>query len=188
MSNSENIKQSIRNAYSRCRTALDDSYRGAVLSMEPGSVTPSNNIFHTPQEKANYIADGQRFARAALASVDASIRTAGAIAGAAPSADATNAVTMLSLNKDATEDDYALAMEIYGSNAMSAKAIASLARASGFNISNPNKNVDKYLEMVELRKSIESLLAPENIAQHFEAGQAAYAEFAISISDYSCFD
>ena len=163
------LKKIIRDyqeGYNLACAASRDAY---MKTLAPGATVPKAGRIYRQTEKDDFRSKCNGYKALANAALDGLLSSLGDTVTAAPSTDAVNAITLLSLQKNAGKKDIARLLDAYGKNVQAYKTIVSIAHERGIDEYPRMHPEEATLENIEkLRDTLNSALTLENA----EAGRA----------------
>jgi hypothetical protein len=163
------LKKIIRDyqeGYIKACAASRDAY---MKTLAPGAAVPQEGRIYRQTEKDEFKSKCNGYKALANAALDGLLNTLGDAVTAAPSTDAVNAITLLSMRANADKKDFERLLTKYGENVQAYKTIVSIAHDRGVDEYPRMHPEEATLDSIEnLRATLNSALTLENA----EAGRA----------------
>lgn len=180
MKTSDSLKMILRNTQSRYNELAEQSRLEALSKLAPGAVAPADGKLHTDLAKGMMSSFAEEQRKQALELIDREMAKVNKAVAAAPSSEAINTLTALSLAKSKDVRDYKAIYSEYGSNARVAKALTTIARDNGVEFYAPTPEYDRLEALENCRRTFDSVLDPTRIVGNgMSAGSVAFIEMSI---------
>ena len=151
-----------------------------IKRLAPGSVLPKSGIIYGDEYAAAFSGKCTEYRQQASAIIDNELAKLNGKLTAAPTADAVNACTLLSLRKSTDPDDYTKLLDAYGDNVQAGETIRAIAKENGVH-GLPADPIKEQAETLEsLRGTIYSRITPYS-AQQGSASQGHIATYEMMI-------
>lgn len=180
MKTSDSLKAILRNNYNRFNELAEQSREDVLSTLGPGAVAPANGKLHTELSKELMKSFAESSRKEALDLIDREIGKVNKAVAAAPSTEAINTLTALSISKSKDIRDYDAIYSEYGSNARVAKALSQIAKENSVDFYAHTPEYDRLEALENCRQTFNSVLDPNTIATgEMSAGQVAFIEMSI---------
>lgn len=173
---SESLKKILENSLTEYNRIADDDRREVLSRLAPGEKAPQAGILHTDKAKATYRGFAQLAKSQSLDLIDREIAKAGKAVAAAPSNEAINTLTALSIAKSKDLRDYEAIYAEYGSTVQVTRALNALAKENGVQF---RADTSEYDRLDSLNNIKESLTRFYDSANAPSAGFIAFMEMDI---------
>lgn len=155
------LLNSTKEEYDRCcEASRNDVMRG----LKPYEQAPVTGKLHTDAARARVEETARTARQKAVELLNGEIEKAQLAIAAAPSTDALNTVSLLSITKSKDVRDYEAAYKAYGSNPQVANALGKIARDNDVNFFVSAPEYDRLEDLQLFRKTVEKALDPFNVA------------------------
>ena len=180
MKTSDSLKMILRNTYNRYNELAEASRQKVLSELAPEAKAPASGKLHTDLSKDMMKSYAESSRKEALNLIDGEIVKVNKAVAAAPSTEAINRLTALSLSKSKDVRDYEAIYSVYGSNAGVAKALASIAKDNDVNFYAPTPEYDRLEALQNCRQTFNTVLDPDRIVGGgMSAGSVAFIEMGI---------
>lgn len=175
------LKKIIRDYQEGYEKACAASREAYMKTLAPGATVPQAGRIYQQADKEAFKSKCNGYKALANAALDGLVSSLGDAVTSAPSTDAVNAITLLSLQKNATKKDVARLLNTYGNNVQAYKTIVSIAHERGIDEYPRTHPEEATLDNIEkLRDTLNSTLTLHN-AEMGHAG--AYMSFVAAEVD-----
>ena len=155
----KSILSQFKDAY---RMACDASHKAYVSSLPTGAQIPRDDVIYGENYKAEFDSMCAGFRKKAHEIMDERLSELREKATEAPSTEAVNSITLLSMRKDIPEKEFENLLVRYGDNAQAWKTIVSIANAHGIHSFTTPDIDDKIADVESLDKSLDKVLSLKN--------------------------
>lgn len=162
------LKKIIRDyqeGYNNACAASRDAY---MKTLAPGASVPQAGRIYRQTEKDEFKSKCNGYKALANAALDGLVSSLGSAVTAAPSTEAVNSITLLSMRANAEKKDFDRLLSAYGENVQAYKTIVSIAHDRGFEYPRTHPEEATLDGIESLRTTLNSALTLENA----EAGRA----------------
>lgn len=157
------LKKIIRDYQEGYKSACAASRDAYMKTLAPGEVVPQEGRIYQQKEKDAFESKCNGYKALANSTLDGLVSSLGETVTAAPSTDAVNAITLLSLQKNAGKKDIARLLDTYGKNVQAYKTIVSIAHERGIDEYPRMHPEEATLDSIEsLRETLNSALTLRN--------------------------
>ena len=180
MKTSDSLKMILRGSLDRYNELAEQSRQVALSKLAPGAVAPAEGKLHTDVAKDLMASFAEDSRKQALELIDSEIAKVNKAVAAAPSSEAINTLTALSLAKSKDVRDYKAIYSEYGKNAGVSKALTAIARENGVEFYASTPEYDRLEALENCRRTFDSVLDPSRIVGNgMSAGSVAFIEMSI---------
>lgn len=156
------LKKIIRDyqeGYNNACAASRDAY---MKTLAPGAVVPQGGRLYQQTEKDAFRSKCSGYKALANAALDGLVSSLGSAVTAAPSTEAVNSITLLSMRANAEKKDFDRLLSAYGENVQAYKTIVSIAHDRGFEYPRTHPEEETLDGIEHLRTTLNSVLTLEN--------------------------
>lgn len=178
----ESLKMILRNNMERYNELAEQSRNEVLSELAPGATAPSTGKLHTDMSRRMMASFAKTSKEKAFELIDKEIDKTNRAIAAAPSTEAINTLTALSLSKSKDKRDYEAIYSTYGSNPQTARALNSIAKENEVAFFCEPAEFHKLDELQSCRRTFESVLDPNNI-ENMSAGRVRFIEMNIDEMD-----
>lgn len=180
MKTSDSLKMILRITQSRYNELAEQSRLEALSNLAPGAAAPAKGKLHTETAKGLMSSFAKEQREKALELIDREMAKVNKAVAAAPSSEAINTLTALSLAKSKDIRDYNAIYSEYGGNAMVANALTTIARENNVDFYAHNPEHDRLESLENCRRTFESVLDPVSVVNGgMSAGRVAFIEMDV---------
>ena len=180
MKTSDSLKMILRNTWERYNELAEQSRLEALSKLAPGAAAPAEGKLHTEMAKDLMSSFAKEQRKQALELIDREMAKVNKAVAAAPSSEAINTLNALSLAKSKNIRDYNAVYSEYGSNAMVANALTTIARDNNVMFRASTPEYDKLESLEACRRTFDSALNPVSVVNGgMSAGSVAFVEMSI---------
>lgn len=163
MSTNAELKKIVNEFYTLYEDVARTTRTAAMANLPAGAPAPEESVIYGEAGRNTFAKEAAKLLARAEQLINAKVAPIKARVTAAPSEEAVNAVTMLSLNKDISETDVDLLLEKYADNYQTVKALKSVAAEKGLEKYRSFTKEPDIIELEALEKLKASLAESLNI-------------------------
>lgn len=176
MKTAESLKEILRNSMDKYNDIADQDRREVLSKLAPGARAPEAGILHTDKAKAAYNGYARMAKAQALELIDSEIAKVGKAVAAAPSTEAINTLTALSIAKSKDPRDYEAVYAEYGSTIQVTRALNALAKENGVQFRADTSEYDRIDSLNDMKNTFNSFFDDTKAPS---AGAIAFIEMDI---------
>ena len=163
MKTSETLKEILQKSLEEYNRLADQDRDQILRSLAPGQKAPATGKLYTDGAKKAYKDYTEKAKARAFEVIDTEIAKTNKAIAAAPSTEAINTLTALSIAKSKDPRDYEAVYAEYGRTVQVAKALNALAKENGVRFLVDTPELDRLESLQSIRSTFNSFLRDTNV-------------------------